>query len=278
MISSRRLRSKGTQMSEGKKTKSLVSDRTRMSWAPFVRLASSIAVVRPAKLAPTTMMRFLMDVVPSRMTCTWRTILVGLGGAGFSAGANTDRHRSVTSRYENRTFVAPVVHAAVGTTVALEGLVHPRARSCGRLPWSLGRRVGWVALVALVTLCSRVTLARGEDGPSERLGRAFYIQFCGACHGKEGKGDGPTGTVLRVPPPDLTRIAARRGGRFPEEELRAFIDGRQALAAHGSRDMPVWGEVLRGGAEDAEGAARSRIALIVAYLRTIQHERDEAKR
>ena len=45
-----------------------------------------------------------------------------------------------------------------------------------------------------------------------------------------------------APPPDLTRIAERRGGWFPEVLVREFIDGR--FAVHGTRTMPVWGQTL----------------------------------
>jgi hypothetical protein len=48
--------------------------------------------------------------------------------------------------------------------------------------------------------------------------------------------------VLRIPPPDLTRIAQRRGGNFPDAEIAAQIDGRTVVPAHGSRDMPIWGQ------------------------------------
>jgi len=79
--------------------------------------------------------------------------------------------------------------------------------------------------------------------------------------------------VLRVPPPDLTRIAARRGGVFPEAEIAAFIDGRAEVAAHGSREMPVWGRVF--GKPVAEGTTgeevvRGQLWVLVAYLKSIQ--------
>jgi mono/diheme cytochrome c family protein len=64
--------------------------------------------------------------------------------------------------------------------------------------------------------------------------------------------------LLRTPPPDLTQIAARRGGLFDESVVVEIIDGR--MPAHGARDMPVWGRVLE----------REEIVAIARHLRTIQ--------
>jgi hypothetical protein len=41
--------------------------------------------------------------------------------------------------------------------------------------------------------------------------------------------------------PDLTLLARRHGGTFPEDEVRKIIDGRTTLPPHGSREMSVWG-------------------------------------
>jgi mono/diheme cytochrome c family protein len=104
-------------------------------------------------------------------------------------------------------------------------------------------------------------------------GREHYVQYCGACHGPEGRGDGPVGEALRDRPADLTGIAKRREGVFPEPAIAEFIDGRRYVRAHGPGDMPVWGRRL--GAEVAGGEQRdieirSRILLIVEYLKSIQ--------
>jgi hypothetical protein len=76
---------------------------------------------------------------------------------------------------------------------------------------------------------------------------------------------------LSVMVPDLTRIAKRHGGTFPDEEVRRNIDGRTLRVAHGTRYMPVWGllpdeEVTAAGASSTQGP----IARLVAYLRSIQ--------
>jgi hypothetical protein len=81
--------------------------------------------------------------------------------------------------------------------------------------------------------------------------------------------------LLTVEVPDLTRIAARRRGEFPELEIFRIIDGQSQLAAHGSRHMPVWGYEFFGAEADDEVAHRravEKVDQLVAYLRSIQRD------
>jgi mono/diheme cytochrome c family protein len=105
------------------------------------------------------------------------------------------------------------------------------------------------------------------------LGERDFALHCAVCHGLDARGDGPAAKALRTAPADLTRIAARRGGTFPDAEIAEKIDGRFEVTAHGTRQMPVWGvHLAKPIAEDASGAevARGRIDLLVEYLRAIQ--------
>ena len=107
-----------------------------------------------------------------------------------------------------------------------------------------------------------------------RVGYQYFVRYCSACHGVEGRGDGPAAAALQPPPADLTRIARRRGGHFPVAKIRAYIDGRIGVPAHGRRAMPVWGERFEemvGGGSLGEAVARSHIQLLVEYLQAIQH-------
>jgi|SRR5581483_4451161 len=105
---------------------------------------------------------------------------------------------------------------------------------------------------------------------SSLSGADLFRFYCASCHGLDGKGDGPVAPSLREVPADLTRIAARRGGHFPAEELRRFIAGDdRPLAAHGSREMPVWGPIFRS-LEPHDRLTDIRLENIVAYLETLQ--------
>jgi mono/diheme cytochrome c family protein len=104
-------------------------------------------------------------------------------------------------------------------------------------------------------------------------GARSYKASCAACHGERGRGDGPVAAFLTVQVADLTRIAARRSGSFPEDEVYRIIDGQADLAAHGPRHMPVWGyEFFGDDADDeaAHGRASEKIERLVHYLRSIQ--------
>jgi mono/diheme cytochrome c family protein len=114
---------------------------------------------------------------------------------------------------------------------------------------------------------------RGHDPVLAEIGEPLYERYCAACHGMEGRGDGPARTALVQRPADLTAIAARRGGRFPSGEIARFIDGRFEVAAHGTRQMPIWGYTFASDVPDpevGESIARGNIASLIEYLKSIQ--------
>lgn len=119
------------------------------------------------------------------------------------------------------------------------------------------------------TVCSEAVFGAGEaTGVS---GADLYRHHCAACHGLGGHGDGPVAANLSVRVPDLTRIANRHGGTFPEEDVRRIIDGRTIRLAHGTRAMPVWGLLSDGESPGTGKSAKpGAIARLVAYLRSIQ--------
>jgi mono/diheme cytochrome c family protein len=101
-------------------------------------------------------------------------------------------------------------------------------------------------------------------------GSADYQAYCSACHGAEAKGDGSIAMSLKKRPSDLTQLAKRNKGVFPEEKVFKTIDGRQG-SAHGDSDMPVWSEAFAKSSESpgAENAT-TRINVLVQYLQTLQ--------
>lgn len=107
------------------------------------------------------------------------------------------------------------------------------------------------------------------------VGHGFFEQYCSGCHGVDGKGDGAFVPYLKVPPPDLTTIAKRRGGSFPDTEIAEIIDGRRKFPAHGTPDMPIWGQRFAAaapGPQAPRASARGQVMLFVAYLRSIQQK------
>lgn len=119
------------------------------------------------------------------------------------------------------------------------------------------------------------TPARAAEPTVADVGRGSFEQYCSGCHGLEGKGDGPFVPYLKTPPPNLTTIAKRNGGTFPETKIAEIIDGRRLLPAHGTADMPIWGQVFVAaapGPQGKEASSRGQITLLLAYLRSIQEK------
>ena len=73
------------------------------------------------------------------------------------------------------------------------------------------------------------------------IGKIEYQSNCASCHGIGAKGDGPMSTELKKRPSDLTVLAKKNNGVFPLNSVYKIIDGRDEIASHGSREMPVWG-------------------------------------
>jgi mono/diheme cytochrome c family protein len=138
-----------------------------------------------------------------------------------------------------------------------------------------GKALGWIGALIALGACATAVAEPAVDPVLAELGAEAFPRYCGSCHGVRGEGDGPSADALRTRPADLTRIAARRGGSFPAGEIARTIDGRFAIAAHGSREMPVWGERFGETIPDSgvgEEIARGKIAVLVEYLRSIQRD------
>lgn len=136
-------------------------------------------------------------------------------------------------------------------------------------------RTSWQIIV--VSGCLSVSGAAFAQQALENLGKYEYMAKCASCHGVAGKGDGPMQKALSKAPPDLTTYAKRNGGAFPTQLAWQIIDGRTEVSAHGTREMPVWGqdfrrEVLKmnAGTPNPEWQVAGRISALIDYLATIQ--------
>lgn len=151
---------------------------------------------------------------------------------------------------------------------AIEQIPRPRGRV----------REKWLALSAfvVVTAFAAALLQAGPPAAEQQplivsiRGDNLYGMYCASCHGEDAKGHGPMAKWLKVPPPDLTRIAARNGGTFPLERVDRIISGDEAVpSGHGTRAMPVWGPMFSQVARDQD-FGKVRIDNLARYLRDIQ--------
>jgi mono/diheme cytochrome c family protein len=125
----------------------------------------------------------------------------------------------------------------------------------------------------LAVAASGLAALAGAEDFSARSGEELFQRFCASCHGRTGEGNGPVAASLAVMVPDLTRIAARNRGTFPESRVFRIIDGREYLAVHGPRDMPVWGsEFWREQGADVMAGSKtaSLITRLVEYVKSLQ--------
>jgi mono/diheme cytochrome c family protein len=101
-------------------------------------------------------------------------------------------------------------------------------------------------------------------------GRDLFRAYCSACHGADARGGGPAAASMKTKPPDLTRIAERRGGVFPLAYVERFISGEQPSAeTHGQREMPIWGPILSQVQRDMN-LGKVRIRNLAKYLESLQ--------
>ena len=66
----------------------------------------------------------------------------------------------------------------------------------------------------------------------------------------------------------MTVLLRSQNGVFPEKEVETVITGPDAIPAHGSDEMPVWGLIF--GRSIRAMPAKARIKNLVARIRSIQ--------
>jgi mono/diheme cytochrome c family protein len=122
--------------------------------------------------------------------------------------------------------------------------------------------------------------AAGAAAPAAMVdpGKSEYDVSCAVCHGVAGKGDGPYKTALTKAPSDLTQLAKQNGGTYPFNRVYEAIDGRKAVGAHGTRDMPIWGQRYQVAAAeyyvdlpyDPNVYVRGRVLALTEYVHRLQ--------
>jgi hypothetical protein len=94
--------------------------------------------------------------------------------------------------------------------------------------------------------------------------------------------------LTHVNAPNLKVLAKKNNGVFPVDTVYAVIEGRATVAAHGTRDMPIWGLRYMPDSNkaaspttssnfidlsyDPEAVVRARILSLIDYLNRIQEK------
>lgn len=100
-------------------------------------------------------------------------------------------------------------------------------------------------------------------------GEQMFKQYCAACHGKSGMGDGPAASALKEAPANLTTLAQRHGGKFPDEYVASVLRNGAKAPAHGDAEMPVWGPLFAS-MDQNDAVVNLRIANLTKYIKTLQ--------
>jgi len=182
---------------------------------------------------------------------------------------------TVLARRNNGVFPSARVEASIvdSTRAAAHGrqempIWGPRFRELDRVDDRDGLRLrNLMAFLASIQLPSGPITALPGPDPD---GGALYRDFCSSCHGATAHGHGPFTFALRTAAPGLRTLSARNGGVFPREAIARVIEGA-GVPSHGSREMPVYGELFRR-LRPRDPGAGTRIDALVSYLERIQDQ------
>lgn len=145
--------------------------------------------------------------------------------------------------------------------LSVHGILHSVVAMHRMHPWAI------LPLILLTASCAAPSSRDAETGDH------LFTTYCAACHGANARGNGFANEYLKVAAPDLTLIAARRGGQFSAPEIYKIIDGQSGDDFYTHRHMPVWGYEFYGDeAEDQQAHQRAsdRVNSLVTYLEHIQ--------
>lgn len=141
------------------------------------------------------------------------------------------------------------------------------------------------ALGGAAVLCALAVFAAGL-GPARQnkskkpeskdsavaAGARLYKRNCAVCHGNDGRGGSapPPSSRFIKPAPDLTALAQRHNGKFPEEYVVRVLRSGVKMPDHGRSEMPVWGTIFKATTKSDEAEVNQRIADLTAYLKSLQ--------
>ena len=137
-------------------------------------------------------------------------------------------------------------------------------------------------LVALILCVAGLAVAQNQqEGNFKKVhvkpssaasGEEMFKQYCAVCHGKDGKGTGPAAVELKQAPPDLTTLAKRHDGKFPDDYVSSVLRFGAKAPAHGTADMPVWGPLFASVSDSDNAKVQLRISNVTRYLKGLQQK------
>jgi len=133
-------------------------------------------------------------------------------------------------------------------------------------------------LAGLLFLSATLAMAQDTDKKIKKApipmtsaasGEEMFNTYCAVCHGRDAKGDGPASGEFKIPPANLTLLARNHDGKFPSDYVaQVIMFGPRDAKAHGSKDMPVWGELFKRLGDSA--SVQQRIHNLSTYIESMQ--------
>lgn len=136
-------------------------------------------------------------------------------------------------------------------------------------------RVWMAGLTMAATAAAVAACAPGFRLGAAASGAELYADYCAACHGPTGRGDGPGAEGLNPRPADLTRLAADNGGVFPRVQVMAKVYGYHRGEGGGGGAMPEFGPLMEGETvliETAPGVMTptpEKLVLLAEYVQSL---------
>jgi len=132
----------------------------------------------------------------------------------------------------------------------------------------------------LTAVCAGVVAITPATSSSLEQGKIEFMTYCAPCHGISGKGDGPVAPELHKTPVDLTAFAGKNNGVFPRDKVKKLVDGRTMPRAHGTPQMPIWGQwfsyqataggLLQEDRKAINAEVADRLESLIIYVKSIQ--------
>lgn len=134
-----------------------------------------------------------------------------------------------------------------------------------------------ILCAAFVSAASLAATAAAQEKKSAHLpgsnpvsGLQLYKRYCAVCHGNDLKGNGPVSPEFKNGPADLTTLAKRHDGKFPEAYVQDVLRHGVKVPAHGNTEMPIWGPLFATIRGTDPALVEIRIANLTNYIKSMQ--------
>jgi mono/diheme cytochrome c family protein len=107
-------------------------------------------------------------------------------------------------------------------------------------------------------------------GSNPVSGLQLYKNYCAVCHGNDLKGNGPISPDFKNPPPDLTTLAQRHEGKFPDAYVEDVLRNGVKTPTQQKTEMPTWGPIFASIPGTDPELVSIRIVNLTTYIKSMQ--------